>query len=303
MVAVRNLVLIGIVLLTISSFLIAQEQVPIARYPIIQELNVRDPVFKQYIQEVNENYRRLANREEPSVSIYSYQAREDDDLLAIAARCNILYDSVALLNTVAFIDSIIVGKTLLLPTVSGIFIPETPVTPLEFLLKIGYLVEDYVRYTINGKHFYFVPNGRLTPTERSFFLDSSMIAPLETGIISSSFGMRESPFTGDPSFHEGTDIAAPLGTPVFACKAGVVIYSGYNYVYGNYVILQHESNVQSLYAHLDTSLVHTGDISERGEQIGTVGTTGMSTGSHLHFEIKVGGQAQDPSALIKNFMQ
>ncbi len=277
---------------------------PLVRFPHIKNLTYSDPVFKQYLQEVEENYLELAKTESSNVNIYTYTAVENDTLLAIAARCNIPYESIATLNNLAFIDSAVTGKTLFLPTSAGLFIAEKPHTPLEFLLKTRYSDSSGSSvFSLIAVKFQYIPGAKLTPTERAFFTDSSMIPPLETGVISSSFGMRISPFTGEKTFHNGTDIAAPRGTPVFACKSGIIAFAGVDNIYGRYVIIQHDNNTQSLYAHMDTVLVSTGDISEKGAQIGTVGSTGLSTGDHLHFEIRIGSRAQDPSSIIKNFWQ
>ncbi len=275
------------------------------RYPLIRQMTNSDPVFLQYTQEVSENYKSIARNRKIDTYVYSYIATERDDLLSIAARCNIPYESIALLNSIAYIDSVLAGKTLLLPTNPALFIAEIPKTPLEFLLKTRYSSsEGFEKFSVGPTLFVLIPNARLTPTERAFFTDSAMIPPLEIGVISSSFGMRISPFTGEQSFHRGTDIAAPIGTPVYASKSGIVAYAGkYNPIYGNYIILQHDNNTQSLYAHLEDVYVETGEIVEKGLNIGTVGTTGMSTGPHLHFEILIGNRVQDPESLIKNFIQ
>ncbi len=275
------------------------------RYPLIRRMTNSDPVFLQYIQEVEENYKSIARQRNVATYLYSYVATQTDDLLSIAARCNIPYESIALINSIAYVDSAIAGQTLLLPTNPALFIAEFPKTPLEFLLKTRYANNSgYEQFSVGDESYTLIPNARLTPTERAFFTDSAMIAPLALGVISSSFGMRISPFTGEQSFHRGTDIAAPIGTPVFASKSGVVAYAGrYHPVYGNYIILQHDNNMQSLYAHLDDLHVETGEIVEKGSNIGTVGSTGMSTGPHLHFEILIGNRAQNPEALIRNFIQ
>ncbi len=283
----------------------AQEQhEAVLRFPRMQVLQFSDSVFKQYSQEVSENYKLLAKQEDAITTIYMYTASENDNLLAIAARCNIPYETIASLNGIAFIDSVITGKTLLIPTSSGLFIPEKPNTPLEFLLKTRYSDNrEFGAFQIGNNVYNYIPGAKLSPTERAFFTDSSMIPPLETGVISSSFGTRISPFTGEQSFHQGTDIAAPIGTPVYASKSGMVSYSGVDNIYGNYIIIQHDNNTQSLYAHLDEYFVFSGEIIEKGTNIGTVGNTGLSTGPHLHFEIRIARRAQDPASLIRNFLQ
>ncbi|WP_428771418.1 M23 family metallopeptidase [Treponema sp. HNW] len=273
-------------------------------YPRIKKLNFSDPLFKQYSQDVSENYKAAARGEKANMFLYTYKAEKNDDLLSIASRCNIPYETIALLNKLAFIDSSTAEKILYLPTCAGLFIAEKPVTPLEFILKTRYPeTEGELRCTVNGVHYVFFPQGRLNPTERFFFADSGMISPLARGVISSAFGTRVSPITGRQSFHRGIDIAAPEGTPVFACKSGITAFIGVDERYGNYIILQHDNNMQSMYAHLKTVSVQTGDTAVKGAQIGTVGNTGLSTGSHLHFEIQVGGKAQDPSSLVKKFLR
>ncbi len=290
----------------ISSFIPNDvENTRVVRFPTIRTLNFSDSAFKQYSQEVSENYLLLAKKENPLTTIYTYTATENDNLLAIAARCNIPYETIATLNNIAFIDSALLGRSLLIPTSTGLFIPEKPTTPLEFLLKTRYSSSstNYSSFRIGTSLYSYIPGAKLSPTERAFFTDSSMIPPLETGVISSSFGTRISPFTGENTFHQGTDIAADIGTPVFASKSGIVSYAGVDNIYGNYVIIQHDNNTQSLYAHLDEFFVSSGEIVEKGLQIGTVGNTGLSTGPHLHFEIRIGRRAQDPASLIKNFLQ
>jgi murein DD-endopeptidase MepM/ murein hydrolase activator NlpD len=116
--------------------------------------------------------------------------------------------------------------------------------------------------------------------------------------ISSAFGLRQDPFTEKPRLHQGIDIAAPAGMEVHAAAAGRVISSGYEQGYGNTVVMQHEDGYETRYAHLGTMQVSTGDqISERGV-LGTVGSTGRSTGPHLHFEVTYRGGRVDPKQWI-----
>lgn len=113
--------------------------------------------------------------------------------------------------------------------------------------------------------------------------------PLARGVLSSGFGPR-----GGRN-HEGIDIAVEAGTPVLAAAAGTVIYSDDGQRgYGNLVILRHEGDFVTVYAHNRRNLVDEGDIVRQGARIAEVGSTGRSTGPHLHFEIRVGGKAVDP---------
>jgi len=116
--------------------------------------------------------------------------------------------------------------------------------------------------------------------------------PLEGGRVTSRFGMRD----GKP--HKGVDIAAPIGEPVYAVLDGKVVFSGQQRGYGNVIVLEHDDYVMTVYAHNDANLVRLGDTVTRGQPIATVGDTGSTTGSHLHFEYRVSGKAIDPEEVL-----
>lgn len=120
------------------------------------------------------------------------------------------------------------------------------------------------------------------------------IFPAAEGRISSHYGERKDPFTGRASFHTGTDVAAPLNTPIFAAADGKVIFSGRDGGYGKTVVIKHGSTYETLYAHLNRIDVEVGDTVNKGDIIGGMGTTGRSTGVHLHYEVKRNGERFDP---------
>ena len=118
-------------------------------------------------------------------------------------------------------------------------------------------------------------------------------------ICTSPFGGRISPITGSWEGHSGVDIGAPYGTPILASSDGVVITAGFNTGgYGNYVVIDHGSGIYTLYAHASSLSVSSGDIVSAGQQIANVGSTGWSTGPHLHFEVRVNGSCVDPAGYI-----
>ena len=112
--------------------------------------------------------------------------------------------------------------------------------------------------------------------------------------VSSPFGYRIHPVLGIKKLHTGIDIPAPTGTPTVAVSSGTVIYSGVQGSYGNTVMIQHDNGLVSLYAHNSSLVVKVGDKVKKGQVVAKIGSTGRSTGPHLHFEIRVNGTAQNP---------
>ena len=98
--------------------------------------------------------------------------------------------------------------------------------------------------------------------------------------------------------HSGVDIAAPNGTSITAAKGGTVIMAGFNGGYGNCVIVDHGGGISTLYAHMSRITTGDGAVVKQGQQIGSVGSTGNSTGAHLHFEVRVGGSAENPARYL-----
>lgn len=117
--------------------------------------------------------------------------------------------------------------------------------------------------------------------------------------ITSGFGMRVDPVYGGESYHSGIDIAVPLGTPVKAAADGEVVYAGWNDGYGLVVFIWHNNSLETRYAHLSKIAVNKGQIVRAGDVIGYVGSTGKSTGPHLHFEVRNGGKAVNPLDFFK----
>lgn len=118
------------------------------------------------------------------------------------------------------------------------------------------------------------------------------------GVVTSSYGYRVHPITGNYSFHNGVDLAVGQGTPIYASRSGYVTTATYNYAYGYYVTINHMDGFSSLYAHMTHYIVGNGDYVSQGQTIGYVGSTGYSTGPHLHFTIYYNGSTVNPMEYI-----
>jgi murein DD-endopeptidase MepM/ murein hydrolase activator NlpD len=118
------------------------------------------------------------------------------------------------------------------------------------------------------------------------------------GGLTSFFGGRSDPLTGEPAYHSGIDISAEKGQPVYATADGAVQSAGYTGDYGNLIVLKHAFGLSTRYGHLSAYHVKAGDTVKRGDVIGYIGSTGRSTGSHLHYEILVNGQLMNPLQLL-----
>ena len=124
-----------------------------------------------------------------------------------------------------------------------------------------------------------------------------------TGTITSSFGERQDPFNGEGAFHSGIDIATAYGDPVRATADGEVLKAGFANGYGREVLIDHDNGIQTLYGHLSGFAVTAGEHVSRGQVIGYVGTSGRSTGPHLHYEVRIHDTPVNPHKYLRETMQ
>lgn len=274
-------------------------------YPEISDLNSKNVVFKQYQEQIEAANKALflERNIESHIAFYYYEANRSDTVMTVYSRCAIRYDTLVTLNRIESKDASLEGRTIILPTVNGLYIPEKPANNIEILLSEEYASKiesgETLKLSINNQNFYFLPNEKFSPTDRAFYLEPELRLPLDKSVLTSEFGMRISPISGKWLFHKGIDMAAPQGTPIFACKSGTVTHVGVmDPTYGNYIIIDHGKGMTSFYAHMKETLVNKNSTVLCGEKIGLVGVTGMVTGPHLHFEIRINGEAQDPQKYL-----
>ena len=149
-----------------------------------------------------------------------------------------------------------------------------------------------LRWTLDGREQWLDAAGTGAPI-------GGFTVPVADARLSSGFGMRFHPILGFSRMHQGVDLAAPLGTPIVSAAEGIVRFAGVHGGYGNFVQVQHGGGMGTGYGHMSGIVVRVGDVVQQGELLGYVGSTGLSTGPHCHFEVYRGGIAIDP--LTANF--
>ena len=297
------------------SYCPAQETGGAYNFPVILRLDSRDTVFKQYINNVETNRKRIADIRNRIVlqsledtagylTVYQYTVRKGDDLLSVAARCNMPYSALASLNRLNNPNALEEGRVLLLPSYPGIFIPaniDSEIEKLTGAARFANTESVALKIPVAGKNetFHFFPGADYTPTERAFFLNIGFRFPLKTFTLTSAFGIRQNPVTGNISMHQGLDFAAPFGPEVYSAADGVVTEIGDDPIYGIYVVITHSGGLTSLYGHLQKTETVLRSNVRSGTLIGRVGSTGQSTGPHLHFELRQNGKAIDPSGSLR----
>ena len=165
-------------------------------------------------------------------------------------------------------------------------IESNPIHYISANLKDNNL--KFYRFTTkNGKSNFYDQDGKSSRK-------TLMKTPLNGARLSSGFGNRKHPILGFTKMHRGIDFAAPIGTPIFAAGDGMIEYSGWNGAYGKYIRIKHNGTFKTAYAHLSKIYKKRGTRIKQGDIIGTLGSTGRSTGPHLHYEILIGGRQVNP---------
>lgn len=131
-----------------------------------------------------------------------------------------------------------------------------------------------------------------------YYVSVDPVLPVEKARITSRFGYRTNPVSGNYGFHTGLDLAAAEGTPVAATFYGRIVETGSSDVWGNYVLMEHSEKLQTYYCHLSEIYVEEDAVIRQGETVGLVGSTGWSTGPHLHFEVRINGIRVNPESLL-----
>lgn len=240
---------------------------------------------------------------------FTYRVQKGDMIGFIADKFNVTQDTIISVNNIHQSRLIQIGQILKIPSMPGIVytvkkngetansIAEKFEVSVEKLARVNHLQEN--QNLVAGQTL-FAPDALLDWVTRQEINGDLFHKPVHSRYyLSSYYGWRSSPFSGKRSYHSGVDMACPQGTPVYAALGGTVTSVGYNNVYGNYIIVTHHSGYKTLYGHLSKQLVTRGKWVDTNSRIGLVGSTGLSTGPHLHFTVYKFGKTVNPAGLWK----
>lgn len=260
----------------------------------------------------------LAKRKEAKpVEITSYIVKNGDTLWSVANTFDLDVNTLFGCNKLSDSSVLKVDATLRVPNQDGIFVTVRANQTLEKLAKEYNIFPEAIlaanRMTaadtlVQGKEI-FLPdakvmafvetgNGKKAVAQNAVAAKRGFGWPV-VGKISSPFGWRRDPVRGGRDFHTGLDIRAPRGRPIVAAAAGKVVHSGWMGGYGKTIVLSHPGGMTTLYAHCSSLVVKVGRNVKRGERIALVGSTGRSTGNHLHFEVRKNGTPMNPLKAIR----
>jgi len=258
------------------------------------------------IKEFNKKYNGKGGIDDSDLQVVIYKIKPGDSLWNIAKKTGLSIDSLLSLNKLRNVHIIQPGTEIRIPNKDGVFYKVSPgetiesiakefKVPAEDIIDVNDISEDSLE---EGKDI-FIPKGRLDLKQRINLLGRFLMPVF--GRITSGFGWRRNPITHHREFHRGLDIANACGTRVQAAESGIVIFTGIYKGYGNLVILKHSNGYSTRYGHLSRINVKYGQRVRQGGTIGYVGSTGLSTGCHLHFEIRLYGRALNPFFMLRYY--
>ena len=242
------------------------------------------------------------------VTFSEYKVRSGDTISGISRKFGLSNISTLIaVNGISNVRQLRAGQNLKIPSADGLVHSVKSGDSLSSLsVKYGVTVEDLLdvndleSQVLTAGQILFIPGARLSSETLRMAMGELFTWPLKgSWRLTSNYGRRADPFTGVTSFHTGIDMAMPSGTPVYSSMSGKIESVGYTNIFGNYVIIKHVNGYQTLYAHLTKSLVKSGQNVAQGAKIGLVGSTGYSTGPHLHFTVFKNGKLVDPMTVLK----
>ncbi len=241
------------------------------------------------------------------VSYQTYKVQKGDTISGITKKFGLSNISTLIsVNDIGNVRQLASGQKLKIPSIDGIIytikkgdsldsIVKNYNVKLETLIDVNELESEIL---ISGEQL-FIPGVAMDSKSLKEAMGELFIMPIKAKFRwTSPYGSRIDPIAGVKSFHTGTDMACPTGTPIYASMSGTISTTGVNRVYGNYVIIDHGNGYQTLYAHMSKIIAKKGQWVSQGTRIGLVGSTGYSTGPHLHFTVYKNGKMINPMTVL-----
>ena len=242
------------------------------------------------------------------VTYQNYKVRSGDTISGIASKFGLRNISTLIsVNDIGNVRQLAAGQKLRIPSIDGIVYTVKSGDSLSSIVtkygcKLNELldVNELTSETLSKGQVLFIPGAAMDAASLRNAMGELFRIPIAAKFRwTSPYGARIDPIAGVKSFHTATDLACPTGTPILAAMSGRVTSTGINRVYGNYVIIDHGNGYQTLYAHMSKIIASKGQWVSQGTRIGLVGSTGYSTGPHLHFTVYKNGKLVDPMSVLK----
>lgn len=243
-----------------------------------------------------------------AVTFSTYTVKSGDAISTIARKFGLGNISTLIaINDIDNVRTLRAGQKLRIPSMDGLVHSVKKGESLNSIsVKYHVSVEeladtnDLTTHQLHVGQELFIPGAKMDATSLRKAMGELFTYPIKASWrLTSRFGSRKDPFTGVQSNHTGIDMACPTGTPIYAAMSGSVVYSGWSNIFGNYVIINHGNGYQTLYGHMSKILARKGQSVSQGTRIGLVGSTGYSTGPHLHLTVYKNGRLVDPLTLLK----
>ena len=243
-----------------------------------------------------------------AVTFQTYTVKSGDSISTISRKFGLSNISTLIaVNDISNVRTLRQGQKLKIPSMDGLVHTVAAGESLNSLsVKYHVSVEeildanDLETETLSKGMELFIPGAKMDATSLKKAMGELFVYPITASWrLTSRFGPRKDPFTGVASSHTGIDMACPTGTPIRAAMSGTVVFAGWSNIFGNYVIINHGNGYQTLYGHMSKILAKKGQSVDSSTRIGLVGSTGYSTGPHLHFTVYKNGKLVDPLTLLK----
>ena len=235
----------------------------------------------------------------------SYTLERGDMIGQIAMKAGLNEDTLISVNNIRNTRLVQIGQVIRIPNQDGIYysvkagdtlesIAEKYNTSASHIVTANELFSDVIKPNDN----LFIPSAKMDWLTRQEINGDLFVWPC-SGYVSSAYGYRIAPFGGTRAFHSGIDIASPMGSPVRAAMDGRIAQVGNDSSWGNFVVINHHSGYRTFYAHMSVVRVRVGAYVVTGERVGDVGSTGLSTGPHVHFTVYKNGVTVNPRTLMR----